>query len=37
MINNIYKEACLLTINIITKYFNIKPINDKNYKTVYYN
>ena len=34
MKNNIYKEACLLTVNIINKYFNIQTLDetDENYK-----
>ena len=37
MINNIYKEACSLTMNIIIKYCNIKTIDNEDYKTVYDN
>ena len=35
--NNIYKEACLSTMNIINKYFNIqtKDTTDNDYKNVY--
>ena len=37
MKNNIVKEACLLTIIIINKYFNIQTLNttDEDYKNVY--
>ena len=37
MKNNIYKEACLLTMNIINKYFNIQTLDgyDKDYKNFY--
>ena len=37
MRNNMYKEACLLTMNIINKYFNIQTLDttDENYKNVY--
>ena len=37
MTNNIYNEACLLTMNIINTYFNIKTLitTDENYKNIY--
>ena len=37
MRNNIYKEACLLTMNIMNKYFNIQTIDttDEDYKNAY--
>ena len=37
MRNNINKEACLLTMNIINKYFNIQTLDttDEDYKNVY--
>ena len=39
MTNDIYKEACSLTLNIINKHFNFRTFDttDKDYKTTYDN